>query len=388
MVDVTSNSPPYTEALARSMKQNLEVTCRVSPWHYHPHWYDECGARDDLMVRVLRLGWRYPALREGGLWYRPLRLAGYLAAWVQVITEALRRRTPVLHTQWCKVPLLDLGVFLLLRLWGIKIVYTVHDALPHGDRRWSSKWQKRPLYRLADALVVLSKQVGRDLEDWVIGGLSHKIHVIEHGLLYPKTPSPTRAQARRKLGLDRRREVLLFFGGIEEYKGIADLIDAFAVASRQRPELLLYIAGHPWEPWEPYQQQVDRLGLGDRVRAFPRYVSEADKVAMYAAADVSMLPHRDPSQSAMGLESLALGKPLIATRAGGLPDLVEPGKTGYLVPVRDPQAMAQAILAYFEQSPAQQQAMAEASRQLGLQRFDWQVVGRQHIELYRSLAGA
>ena len=101
-----------------------------------------------------------------------------------------------------------------------------------------------------------------------------------------------------------------------------------------------------------------------------------------------MLPHRDPSQSAMGLEALALGKPLIATRAGGLPDLVDHGKTGYLVPVRDTEAMAEAMLTFFKKTRKQQRAMAQASRQLGLDRFDWRVIGRKHIDLYRSLASA
>jgi len=388
MVDITSNTPPYTASLARSMKYNLEVTCRARPYFRDPHHYDKSGLRDDLMVRIVRWGEECPGLKDKPILWDALQFVGYLGAWVRVIAEMLRRGTRVIHLQWCMIPLLDFWILLLLRVLGLRIVYTVHDALPHGDRRWTSKFKYGQLYRLADALVVLSRQVGQDVEDWVLSDVGRKVHHIEHGLLSPKVPSPTPAEARQRLQIDPAEEMLLFFGGIEAYKGIADLIDAFAVASRQRSKLALYIVGSPWEPWEPYQQQIDRLGLGDRVKAFPRFVSEEDKVAFYAAADVSMLPHRDPSQSAMGLEALALGQPLIATRAGGLPDLVEPGRTGYLVPVRNPQAMAEAILAFFEQSREAQQAMAEASRQLGLQRFDWKIVGRKHLELYRWLAGA
>jgi glycosyltransferase involved in cell wall biosynthesis len=387
MVDLTSNTPPYTEALARSMRNNLEVTCRARPYDNDPRWYDESGLRDDLAIWVVLLGERHPGLREKGLIWDALQFAGYLASWWQVVTEALRRGTRVIHIQWCKVPVFDLWVFVLLRVLGFRIVYTVHDALPHGDRRRTSKWKYRQLYRLAHALVVLSKRVGSDIQEWVLPGVGHKIHHIEHGLLYPKAESPTRAEAREQLGISEDAEMSLFFGGIEAYKGIADMIEAFGIAGRQRPRMVQYIAGLPWEPWEPYQKQIDRLGMTDRVKAYPRFVSEEFKVALYAAADIVMLPHRDPSQSAMGLEALALGKPLIATRAGGLPDLVEHGKTGYLVPVRDPQAMAEAMLAFFEQTSARQQAMAEASRQLGLARFDWNLVGRKHVRLYRSLAG-
>jgi glycosyltransferase involved in cell wall biosynthesis len=388
MVDITSSTPLYTEALARSMKYDLEVTCRARPYFRDLHVYDESGLRDDLMMRIVRWGEKYPGLKNKTLLWDGLQFVGYVVSWMEVIRELVSRRTPVLHTQWCMVPLFDFWMLLLLRVLSIRIVYTVHDALPHGDRSWLSKFKYRQLYRLAHALVVLSKQVGQDVQDWVIPHVAGKIHHIEHGLLYPKVPVPSREEARELLGIGAAEEMLLFFGGIEAYKGIADMIDAFAMACRKRPEIVLYVAGSPWEPWDPYQQQIDRLGIGERVKAYPRFVSDEHKVALYAAADVSMLPHRDPSQSAMGLEALALGKPMIATRAGGLPDLVEHGKTGYLVPIRDPQAMAEAMLAFFKQTRKQQRAMAGASRQLGLDRFDWRIIGRKHIDLYRSLVSA
>ena len=59
---------------------------------------------------------------------------------MEVILEMVSRRTPVLHTQWCMVPLFDFWMLLLLRILGIRIVYTVHDALPHGDRSRFSKF--------------------------------------------------------------------------------------------------------------------------------------------------------------------------------------------------------------------------------------------------------
>jgi glycosyltransferase involved in cell wall biosynthesis len=276
--------------------------------------------------------------------------------------------------------------FITLRMLRKRIVYTVHDAMPHGDRRRISAWQNRQLYRLAHVLVVLSRQVGHDIQDWVLPGVQHKIHIIEHPLLYPLAVSPTREAARAELGLDEDAEMVLFFGGIEEYKGITDLIDGFAVACHERPNMILYVAGNPWDPWEKWAKQIDRLGVKDRVRAYPQYLPEEFKVTLYAACDISVLPHRDPSQSGMGAEALALGAPLIATRAGGLPDLVREGETGYLVPVRDPQAMGRAMLAFFGQSRADQRAMAEATRRFGLENFDAKVIGRKHMELYRAVA--
>ncbi|UCG32821.1 MAG: glycosyltransferase [Phycisphaerales bacterium] len=388
MTDISSNAPYYMEPLAAALRPHLEVTCRASTFMRQPLWYDECGLREDLMCWVIRLLSSHPRLNTKGTLRNLIRAAGYFTGWLQIITGAMRERARVIHIQWCMIPTLDIFMFVVLRLLGFRLIYTVHDAMPHSDRRWRSRIKYRQLYRLAHALVVLSEQVGRDLQAWVLPGISHKIHQIEHGLLRPKAPCPTRDDARRQLGVLSDQEMLLFFGAISPYKGIDDLIEAAALASRARPGLVLFIAGDPREPFDRYQDLIDRLGVTDRVRSHPQFVDESFKVRLYAAADLVILPHRDPSQSGMGCEALALGKPLVATDRGGLPDLVEPGKTGYLVPAEDPAAMAQAIVAFFSQSCEQQQAMAEASRQLGLQRFDWKVIARKHVDLYRALARA
>jgi len=388
MTDISSNAPYYMEPLAGALRPHLEVTCRASTFMRQPFWYDQCGLREDLMCWVIRLLTSHPRLNRQGTLRNLIRVAGYFTGWLQIIAGALRQRARVIHLQWCMVPTLDIFMFALLRLLRFRVVYTVHDAMPHSDRRWRSRIKYRQLYRLAHALVVLSKQVGRNLETWVLPGVSHKIHLIEHGLLQPKTPSPTRSEARRQLGLDHNKEMLLFFGAISPYKGIDDLIEAMAIASRTRPELILFIVGDPREPFDRYQELIDRLGLADRVRTRPQFVDETVKVTLYAAADLVMLPHRDPSQSGMGCEALALGKPMIATDRGGLPDLIEEGRNGYLVPAMDPPAMARAILTFFGQPRQQQQAMGQASRRLGLERFDWRVIARKHVELYRALAGA
>lgn len=385
MVDLTSNSPFYTEGLARALKAHSEVQCRASTNWMDLNWYKECGLREDLMVWVFRLERRWPGLRKKRILWRLIRTAGYFTAWCQVIVRGVCQSTKIIHVQWCMVPLLDIAFFVLLRLLRFRIVYTAHNGLPHGDRRWISKWSYCQLYRLADVVVVLSKQVGRSITHLVLPSAEKKIQVIEHGLLPPKASVPSREEARRQLQLHDEDEVVLYFGGISAHKGITDLIHALYLAAKQRPKLKLFIAGIPHEPFGPYEARIKHLCLVDKVRSYPEFVTEEFKVTLYAAADINVLPHRDPSQSAMGLEALALGKPVIATNAGALPDLIDHGRTGYLVPVQDPSAIADAMLTFFGRSREEQQTMAQSSRQLGLERFSWNVISGKHIALYRSL---
>jgi glycosyltransferase involved in cell wall biosynthesis len=271
---------------------------------------------------------------------------------------------------------------------GIRVVYTVHNALPYSDRRELVRLAYRKLYRQADALIVLSRFVGQQLLEWVDDSVADKIHVIEHGVLELDSPLPERDHARRQLRLEPDAEVVMFAGRISAYKGIADLIDAVGIARRDRPRLRLIIAGDPEDSFQPYQAQIERLGLSAITQAHPRFVSEEFKSTLYAAADLAMLPHREASQSGMGLEALAVGKPIVATRVGGLLDLVVENVNGYGVPVSDPTAMAGAMTRFFSQSGPAQAAMASASRALGQDRFAWSSIAQRHVALYRRIAAA
>jgi len=88
----------------------------------------------------------------------------------------------------------------------------------------------------------------------------------------------------------------------------------------------------------------------------------------------------------MGMEALAVGKPIIATRAGGLIEVVEEGLNGYAVAAQDPHALAGALCRIFALSASAREAMAAASRELGRDRFGWSVIARKHLTLYRRLA--
>ena len=385
VVDITSNSFDYMRKLTESLKSDPKVVCRASTFLPDPSWYHDVSLREDLMIWTRELGKRFPYLMNNQLTRKTIRSLGYLTSWVQIILDGLRENTRLVHMQWCMLPLFDIFMFRLLRVLGIQIVYTVHNALPHNSNRKFIVWMYRQLYLNADALVVLSEQIALEIEEKVISGIGHKVHVIHHGILPPKTPIPSRSIARQSLSLDEEDEMVLFMGRIDKYKGISDLIDAFSIALKSRPQLKLFIAGSPAEPFGHYEAQIRNHKIEKYVYAYPKYVSIEFMLTLYAATDVSILPHRQASQSGSGLESLAMGKPIIATNTGGLPDLIDNGRSGYIVPVKDPAAIAHAIISFFCQSRENQGLMAKASRQLGLERYGWGPIADKHVDLYKSL---
>jgi glycosyltransferase involved in cell wall biosynthesis len=386
IVDITGTAPHYNAALSRALSGHPEVVFRTSPYYADRSAFLDSALKMDFLETATRLADRWPTVRhKRGLW-KTIQLQGYLSGWHEVLRDLVLTRTPVLHVQWFKLPFLDVWQMRRVQRRGVRVAYTVHNALPHGDRRESVRRMYQRLYRQADALIVLSRFVGQQIVEWVDDEVSDKIYVIEHGVLDLACPMPNRADARIELNLEPDAEVALFMGGIRAYKGITDLIEAVAIASRNRPKLRLIIAGSPMESFAPYAEQIQRLSLTGIVHAYPQYVSERFKAALYAAADIAVMPHRDPSQSAMGLEALGAGKPIIVTRGGGLVELVDEAINGYSVPMRDPAALAQALTRFFDRSPVQQESMAAASLSLGRERFAWSKVARKHLDLYRQLA--
>lgn len=388
IVDVTDNAPQYLLPLAAALLPWPEVTVRTAaPLPGRPQVISTPpNVARDLLPLASAIARRCPVLARQRLVWRFLLFGGYINALRRIRHHVFRTGVPILHVQWAKMPRWDARLWMHLKHRGVRIVYTAHNALPHGDRRPATRRAFRPLYRLADAIVVLSSHVGRRIVEDVEPEAGPKIHVIEHGVIPLAAPMPSRADARRTLGLPPEAHVALFMGAIAPYKGIEDLLEAAAIARAQCPRLRVLIAGAAHEPWTKYQRLIDSLRIADLVLAWPEFVPESFKATLYAAADVAVLPHRDPSQSAMGLEAIGAGMPIIATRAGGLPDLVDEPANGFLVPPGSPRDLAAALVRFFDLPPARREQMGRTSAELGRSRFSWETIARKHIELYRCLA--
>lgn len=386
VVDITGTSVNYNHALANAFSEYPEVVFRTAPYFCDRNAFRDSLLERDFLKTATWVADRWPGVIRRPLVWKAVQLQGYLSGWHDVLKETTRSQIPVLHIQWCKLPSLDLWMIRQAKSRGTRVVYTVHNALPYGDRRESVRRAYRKLYREADALIVLSRFVGQQVLDRVDDSVSDKLHVIEHGILELDCPVPDREEARKELQLERDADVVLFVGRISAHKGIADLIDAIEIAHRHRPRLRLIIAGDPEESVKAYAAQMRRLGITGIIRIHPRFVSEQFKATLYAAADLAIMPHREASQSGMGLQALATGKPMVVTRVGGLVELVEENANGYSVPASNPYAMAKALIRFFGLPRSAQDAMAAASRQLGRDRFGWSAIAQRHVALYRRIA--
>jgi glycosyltransferase involved in cell wall biosynthesis len=182
--------------------------------------------------------------------------------------------------------------------------------------------------------------------------------------------------------------LVAFVGRLMEVKGVDDLLAGVARALPDLPELTLVIAGTgPLK--ESLEARARELGLADRV-SFVGWLGPADVAALQVAADVVAVPSRraaDGSREAQGLsvvEALALGRPVVAGRVGGIPDAITDGENGLLVPERDPVALAGA-LTRLATDPALASRLGEAAAR-SAQRYAWPGLVEQFVEVFGDVA--
>jgi glycosyltransferase involved in cell wall biosynthesis len=196
--------------------------------------------------------------------------------------------------------------------------------------------------------------------------------------------APFARVAPRPETLDARvpeHDYVLFLGRLNRRKGVDVLLDAFAQLP-PHSNASLVIAGDGDER-ATLEAQCAELGLTDRVH-FVGAVSGDAKVWLLQNARCVVIPSRDwEAFPLVVLESFAAGKPVVGTRIAGLEDLIEPQRTGMLVPPESPRSLAEA-LAFLVRDESAALDMGQHARQL-VQEFDWRNIAEQHLRLYQRL---
>jgi glycosyltransferase involved in cell wall biosynthesis len=159
--------------------------------------------------------------------------------------------------------------------------------------------------------------------------------------------SAVNAALRHQWQVPDQRRILLFFGFVRPYKGLEYLIQALAQV-RQQLDVHLLVVGEIWGSPAYYQRYAAEFGVTEAITFVDRYVSNEELPAIFSTADVVVLPYVSATQSAVVQLAFGFGKPVITTNVGGLPEVVQDGVTGLIVPPQDAHALAQAIVRYFQ----------------------------------------
>ncbi|MCM1175362.1 MAG: glycosyltransferase [Blautia sp.] len=228
----------------------------------------------------------------------------------------------------------------------IRKVFICHNVFPH-ERFPLDRFLTKLALKNGDAFIVHSKRDGEDLLTIKQNAdFQYNPHPTYHAF---QMKNMTKEQARDELGIPYDKRILLFFGYVREYKGLKYLLQAMPAIRNELKDVTLLVAGSFGNDRETYMQMIQKEGIADSIEIIDNYLPDNEVEKYFAACDLVVLPYESATQSGIAQIAFGFEKPVIATNVGGLPDVVEDGKTGYVVEPGDPAALAEAVLKYFNQ---------------------------------------
>jgi glycogen synthase len=270
----------------------------------------------------------------------------------------------------------------LFKLSGGKIIYVVHDPLPHAWRfKGALRQLERAFYRwptvFADRLVVLTPAAKAALI------VAHapppgRVAVIEHGAFARGAPVAAPGDGE-----------LLLFGSLRRNKGIREAIEGVVAARAAGVHVRLRIAGAPHHDEPSYWAACEALALAhpDAIALEIGFVENERLDALIAACDGFLMPYRDfNSQSGVAMLAASNARPVIATAQGGIAALFAEGMAGEVVAAPgDGEAVAAAIARFFNIAVTTHQTKADAYRDYTLQQRGWPKIAADYARLAAEL---
>ncbi len=331
------------------------------------------------------------------------RFAGALDAFHRSL--AMAKDTIDADVVHCHTWYTDMGGLIARQLWDVPYVLSIHSLEPLrpwkaeqlGNGYRLSSWMERTAMEQADAIIAVSRETREDV-------LRHfdidptRIHVIHNGI-DPAEYKPTgRTDALERHGVDPAKPFLLFVGRITRQKGIIHLVDAIPEID---PELQIVLcAGAPDTPeiGREMEARVAEVSAGrPGVKWIREMLPRADIIQLYEHAAVFCCPSVYEPFGIINLEAMACETAVVASRVGGIPEVVVPEQTGLLVDLTlklgtfepiDPAAFSTGLAQAINRLAADPELcakMGKAGRQRALDHFSWDAIAATTLELYRSL---
>ncbi|WP_089721719.1 glycosyltransferase [Candidatus Entotheonella palauensis] len=281
----------------------------------------------------------------------------------------------------------------------VPVVHMSHTLGYPKNSAVQQAWEREPPMRLqveyevlkhSDVLIAES-QASKDHMVQDYGVDPARIEIIPCGVETSIFHPYDRQDARQRLGLPGG-PLLLFIGRLQPLKGIDTLLKCVHDVRQRHDDLRVLIVGGGVDADDPHERQererlytlMQELRLDDYVRFIDAQPQE-ELAYYYAAADLLVMPSHYESFGMVVLEAMACGTPVVASHVGGLASTVLPGQTGFLAPVGDVQAFAQAVEQLIG-APELWQSMSEAAY-LRAQAYTWPRIMKRTLQLYREVQG-
>jgi len=300
----------------------------------------------------------------------------------------------------------QMGGLVASQLWGIPFLLTTHSLEPLrpwkveqlGNAYHLSSWMEKTAIERADRIIAVSRETEADVQR-LFSGVDARTRVIHNGIDLAEYTPGSDTSAISSHGVDPKKPYVLFVGRITRQKGIIHLVDAIRYIDKDIQVVLL--AGAPDTP-EIATEMKEHLATAragrDNVFWIDTMLPRNETIQFYSHATVFACPSVYEPFGIINLEAMACKTAVVASRVGGIPEVVVPGETGVLVdpdlvpgtfspkdPERFSRELADAINAVAGDR-ATAQRYGEAGRLRAQEHFSWDAIAEKTLDLYREAA--
>ena len=300
----------------------------------------------------------------------------------------------VLHARFSGISIFHFHIFytnalvlfnlLFVKILFGKVVLTIHDVSSFSN---SSNFSiiGKVIYKLTDRVITHNEFSKLEILN-VNANLSSFISIIPHGNYTPFINIQyDKEKSKLKLGIPNNRRILLFFGMIKKVKGLEILLYALKILIKQNPDVLLVIAGKPWEnDFSAYQRIIDENQLSEYILLHTNFILEQDVEHYYCASDLVVLPYKKIYQSGVLMMTLSYERPALVSDLAPLKEIITNNENGFLFKTENVSDLTNKLNSILGNEWLMEQVRVKGAALVNT-KYDWNEIGKQTKQAYQSV---
>jgi len=265
-----------------------------------------------------------------------------------------------------------------------KVVLTVHDVSSFSNSSNSSVIGKL-VYKLTDRIITHNEFSKSEIIN-VNANLSSCISIVPHGNFTPFiNVQYDKEKSKEQLGIPNNRRILLFFGMIKKVKGLEVLLSALKGVIKQNPDVLLVIAGKPWEnDFSVYQKIIDENNLSEYILLHTKFIPQEDVEHYYCASDLVVLPYKKIYQSGVLMMTLSYERPALVSDLPPLKEIISNYENGFLFKTENVSDLTNKLNIILSNNGLMEQVRTKGTELINT-KYDWGEIGKQTKQVYKSV---
>jgi N-acetyl-alpha-D-glucosaminyl L-malate synthase BshA len=268
------------------------------------------------------------------IYYPKIRYLGMAIFWIRCLLIIRRINPDIVH---CQTTHMGMPGFIYKKIYKKPYVVWCQGFDVYFPWRFK-KIISRMIFGDADAVIGLTEDMKKEMQK----NCNKDVFIIPEGISLKKFEGFSKTFFRKKFGIKGSEKVIIFVGSLKPVKGVKYLVDAFKIVIKKNPRAKLFLIGDGPEK-QDLKNIIKKNSLEKKVNFIGKIANQ--KVSEYlTVADIFVLPSLSEGFGIVNLEAMACGLPIIATRVGGVPEIVKDGENGFLVEPKNAEQIAEKIL--------------------------------------------